>query len=123
MVRETLASSATTSLGVHLPPVFHAIAQAGVEDFRMKSKSLHRAGVKRKQRLCHQPPPKKSACSFNQEDMLSQLVKRQHGRPRLKRPQRKRPALPRQVSSPNKKKMLEAAAILRRGFEYHSIVH
>ena len=120
-VIETLVSSATTSLGLHTPPVFHAIAKAGVEQFKKDNKRLHRVGVKRKCTNSKQPPSKNflneaaSASIVQQEDTLTSLVNRKHGRPRLKRLQRKRPALPRQVSSPNKKRMLEAAAILRRG--------
>jgi len=50
-----------------------------------------------------------------QKGALSQVVKCEPGRPRLKRPQRKKPPMPRQVSSPAKAKMLKVAAILRRG--------
>ena len=60
----------------------------------------------------------KPTCRSEQADALSQVVKRQPGRPRLKRLQRKRPPLPRQVSSPVKQTMLKAAAVLRRGILY-----
>ena len=128
MVIETLASSATTSLGIQTPPVFHTIAKPGVEQFKTNCKSLHRVGVKRKCKTRNQPPSKSSrseatctsASIVEEEVMLTQLVKHEHGHPRLKRLQRKQPALPRQVSSPNRKRVLEAAAILRRGM-LHSI--
>ena len=121
VIVETLTSSSTISMGPKVPPVFHSIAKAGVEEFKASSKTLHRVGVKRKRNGHNQlqtKKPRKEAkptCRLEQEDALSQVAKRQPGRPRLKRPQRKRPPLPRQVSTPVKQKMLKAAAILQRG--------
>ena len=121
VVIETLASSSTTSMGPNMPPVFHSIAKAGVEEFKSTSKALHRVGVKRKHKDGNKSQAKKSrteakpTCRSQQDDALSQIKKRQPGRPRLKRLQRKRPPLPRQVSSPVKQTMLKAAAILQRG--------
>ena len=118
-VMETLAAAATTSLGSNTPPAFHVIAQAGVEEFRRTNKVLHRVGAKRKQRNSQPPTVKQAkACQTevaHQQDVLSQVVQRPPGRPKLKRLQRKRPVLPRQVSSTAKTTMLKAAAILRRG--------
>ena len=93
-----------------MPPVFHSIAKAGVEKFKATSKTLHRVGVKRKRNDHNQlqtKKPRKEAkptCRLEQEDELSQVAKQQLGHPRLKRPQRKQPPLPRQVSILSSKK-------------------
>lgn len=49
-VLDTLASAATTTADATIPPAFHAISKAGVEDFKSTTKTLHRAGSKRKHR-------------------------------------------------------------------------
>lgn len=116
---ENLTSAATTSHGPNTPPTFHAITQAGVEQFRKTSKVLHKVGVKRKrtnretQGVKH-AKPEHTECSYKQ-DALATVVKCKPGRPKLKRLQRKQPAMPRQVSSAGKVAMLKAAAILKRG--------
>ena len=129
---ETLASAATSSNGSNGPPTFHAIAQAGVEEFKRTSKALHRVGAKRKRTNCDAQCVKHAKCELtegsNKQDILATVVKREPGRPKLKRLQRKRPVMPRQVSSAGKLAMLKAAAILRRGeddyrFLYYYIMH
>ena len=118
-VMETLASAATTSHGPNSPPTVNFITQAGVEEFRKTSKALHRVGAKRKrtyretQGVKH-AKPELTEGSY-QQDVLAHVAKREPGRPKLKRFQRKRPVMPRQVSSAGKATMLRAAAILRRG--------
>ena len=90
MVVETLTSSSTISMGPKVPPVFHSIAKAGVEEFKASSKTLHHVGVKRKRNDHNQLQTKKPrkevkpTCRLEQEDALSQVAKRQNGRPRLK---------------------------------------
>jgi len=59
VVTETLASSSTT-MGPNMPPVFHSIAKAGVEEFKSTSKALHRVGVKRKHKDGNKLHAKKS---------------------------------------------------------------
>ena len=59
VVIETLTSSSTTSVGPKVPPVFHSIAKAGVEEFKATSKTLHRVGVKRKRNDRNQLQTKK----------------------------------------------------------------
>ena len=62
------------------------------------------------------------------QDILATVVKREPGRPKIKCLERKRPVMPRQVSSEGKLAMLKAAAILQRGeddykFLYYYIIH
>ena len=122
---DTLESTATTSTCT-TPPTFQCIAANGVEGFDASRKTLKKVGVKRKHKkgpsTCESKRTKVDSHGSvsNQTkpktDPISYVVKL--GRPRLKRLQRKRPSMPRQVSSPNKKKMLQSAAILRRG-DFH----
>lgn len=114
-IMQMLASSVSTSVGPTLPPIFHSIAKAGVQDFKHTTKAMHRVGIKRKHRVKQQQVNKTTKPRTHEQDPVSHVVKHQPGRPRLKRSQRKKPPLPRQVSSPNKHRMLKAAAILRRG--------
>lgn len=103
------------------PPVFHAISKAGVEEFKSTTKTLCRAGTKRR----HRPTPRLSLPKRLKRDPdtdnhkpskpsneLLGAVKRTVGRPKLKWSQRKRQPLPRQVSHETRKTV---AAILRRG--------
>lgn len=113
---ETLMSSATISEGLNCPPVFHAIAKVGVQEFQTKSKAIQRIGTKRKRSGQEKPANAKlTKTAPKKKNDLLEIVKRQPGRPRLKRLQRKQPALPRQVSEDAKEKMLKACTILRRG--------
>lgn len=104
----TLASSATATQP-NGPPIFRAIERAGVEEFKSTTKTLHRVGVKRKKSKGKAPIKR-----IKMEDPL-QSVKRSIGRPKIKRAQRKRPALPRQVTDIAKAKMLKASQLLQKG--------
>ena len=126
-VLDTLTSAAATTAGPNIPPVFHTISKAGVEEFRLTTKTLYRTGSKRKQKLQtpeHSQSPKRVKHDGQTQTMpqtsnqLVHLVKRTAGRPKLKRAQRKRPPFPRQVSSETRANMAKAAAILRRGKKY-----
>lgn len=46
-VMDTLMSSAADTAEPHLPPIFHSIAKAGVEEFKCSTKIEHRRGIKR----------------------------------------------------------------------------
>ncbi len=123
-VLDTLATVATTTSGPSTPPVFHAISKAGVDEFRATSKTLHRAGSKRKRNLqtpeqCQTTKRVKPVdTSLSTSNALLNVEKRSAGRPKLKRLQRKRPVLPRQVCHETRAKMVKALAILRRGKDY-----
>jgi len=94
-IMDTLTSSACLITGPNNPPVYNCIAKAGVEEFKSHSKYCKRVGIKRKQvsnkidtkkiKLGKTNPPSKL-----QKGTLSQNVKCEPGRPRLKRPQRKK---------------------------------
>ena len=45
---DTLMSSAANTAEPNLPPIFHSIAKAGVEEFKRSTKTEHRKGMKRK---------------------------------------------------------------------------
>ena len=47
-VMGTLMSSAADTAEPNLPPIFHSIAQAGVEEFKRSTKTVHRKGMKQK---------------------------------------------------------------------------
>ena len=106
-IKEKLSSSATTSLGSNIPPIFH-----GIQAFQQPRKAIQR---KRKCSYTKSQNKYAKTSIVSTSDALAKVSKNTPGRPRLKRIQRKNPALPRQVSTPTKSKMLKAAALLRRG--------
>ena len=116
-VMETLASSATESTDNHLPPIFHSISQAGVKEFKSTTKTLLRIGTKRKRRgqgNTNQKNRKLNKGSLH-ESKIELKANQGPGRPKLKRTQRKKQPLPRQVSNYTKAKMMKAATVLRKG--------
>ena len=72
---ETLASAATTSYGSNAPPTFHAIAEAGVQEFKRTSKALHGVVAKRKRTNCDTQYVKHAKCELtegsNRQDILA----------------------------------------------------
>ena len=101
-----LREAATIPGGENCPPTFKTLAVAGVEEFRKSSKIVHRAGAKCKS--CYSKgvsQPKSQKCNSS-TDILQGAKRREAGRPKLKRAQRRKPVLLRQVSS---------SAIIRRG--------
>ena len=108
-----LKTAAVIPGGENCPPAFKVLAKAGTTDFK-KSKIMCRTGVKRKRRiLSSESKIKKPRC---QDELLA--TTRTVGRPKIKRSQRKKPVLIRQVSSPAKARMKKAAAIIKRGMLY-----
>lgn len=107
----TLASSATYTRS-NEAPIVTAIEKAGVDEFKSTSKTFHRTGVKRK-RSKGKGSAKRIKVEAKQEPLL--LTKHSIGRPKLKRAQRKRPPLPRQVSDIAKAKMLKASHLVQKG--------
>ena len=101
-VLDTLMTSAADTAQPHLPPVFHSIAKAGVEEFKCSTKTEHRRGIKRKGNSEANPNGKRNKCH-----PLTHTTNKGPGRPRQKR-------LRRQVNSQVKTKML---AIVQRGMQ------
>ena len=114
---KTLASSAT-SIRPNEPPIFGAIAKAGVEEFRSTTKTLHRIGTKRKRDEKGKHPTRCEA-----HNPLQKAVQRGIGRPKVKRTQRKQPPLPRQVNEKSRSRMIKAAALLRKGIKCNPFLH
>ena len=110
-----LREAATIPGGENCPPTFKALAAAGVKDFRKSGKIIHRAGAKRK--FCNTKgegtvAKKKKLNTCSNVDVLQEAKRKEAGRPKLKRAQRRRPVLLRQVSSATKQR---AALIIQRG--------
>lgn len=103
---QSLKIVATIPGGENCPPVFKALITAGVQN----SKIIHRAGARQRN--------KRIKRKTSDGDQLLRAGNQPAGRPRMKRLQRKKPVLLRQLSSPVKAKMRQAAAILRRGMLY-----
>jgi hypothetical protein len=63
-VMDTLMISAADTAQPHLPPIFHSIAKAGVEEFKCSTKTEHRRGIKRKRNtdLLASPSGKRKKC-------------------------------------------------------------
>lgn len=112
VVMDTLISSATETSEPHTPPVFHSIAQAGVEEFRNTTKTMYRKGMKRKRNVGLSAESDSKCHALNP---LSDITNRGPGRPRQKRLRKKPFQFPRQVSSQVKPKMLKAASLVQRG--------
>ncbi len=117
-VMETLASSATDSSATHLPPIFHSISQAGVKEFKSTTKTLLRIGMKRKRSGQGNKNQKHRKLSAPSESGVNLKVNQGPGRPKIKKTQRKKTPLPRQVSKFNRAKLMKAAAVLRKGEHY-----
>ena len=118
-----LKEAATIPGGENCPPTFKALAAAGADEFRKNNKIIHRAGAKRKS--CYTKgisQPKRQKCNTT-TDILQEAKRKEAGRPKLKRAQRRKPVLLRQVSSQAKQKLKQAAAIIRRGIHTHVHTH
>lgn len=112
-----LKDAATIPGGENCPPSFNALACAGADEFRKNNKIIHRAGAKCKS--CNtkgSSQPKRQKCN-SMTDILLGAKRKEAGRPKLKRAQRRKPVLLRQVSSQAKQKLKQAAAIIRRGIQ------
>lgn len=114
-VMDTLMTSAADATKPHLPPIFHSIAKAGVEEFKCSTKTEHRRGIKRKRNteLLASPNGKRKKCQ--RTNPLTDITNKGPGRPRQKRLRRKPFRFPRQINSQGKTKILKAASIVQRG--------
>ena len=96
------------------------IVKKGIQAFPQPNKA-----IQRKRKCSYTKSQNKYAKISNivsTSDVLAKVSMNTPGRPRLKRIQRKKPALPRQVSTPTKSKMLKAAALLRQGMLFGIII-
>ena len=114
-VMDTLMTSAADTAQPHLPPIFHSIAKAGVEEFKCSTKTEHRRGIKRKGNNEANPNGKRK--KYQGINPLTDITNKGPGRPRQKRLRRKPFHFPRQVNSQVKTKMLKAASIVQRGMQ------
>ena len=108
-------SSAADTTEPHIPPIFHSIAKAGVEEFKHSTKTEHRKGIKRKRNtgLSADSNSKRMRCrSINP---LIDITNKAPGRPRQKRLRRKPSRVPRPVNGEVKTQMLKAASIVQKG--------
>ena len=114
-VMDTLMSSAADTAEPHLPPVFHSIAKAGVEEFKHTTKTERRKGMKRKRNtgLSADSTSKRIKCQGI--NLLADVTNKGPGPPRQKRLRRKSFHFPRQVNSQVKAQILKAASIVQKG--------
>ena len=112
-----LREAATIPGGENCPPTFKVLAAAGADEFRKNRKTIHRAGGKCKSRYTEGiSQPKKQKCN-TVTNILLEVKRNKAGRPKLKRSQRRKPVLLRQISSEAKQKIKQAAAIIQRGIQ------
>ena len=102
-------TSAADTAQPHLPPKFHSIAKAGVEEFKCSTKTEHRRGI--------EANPNGKRKKYQGINPLTDITNKGPGRPRQKRLKRKPFRFPRQVNSQVKTKMLKAASIVQRGMQ------
>jgi hypothetical protein len=108
---ESLKVAATIPGEENCPPVFKALTTAGVEEFK-NSKIIHRIGARQRTKRVKRK---------TSGDQLLKASNQPSGRPKMKHLQRKKPVLLRQLSSPVKAKMKQAATVLKRGI--HACIH
>ena len=114
-VMDTLMSSATDTAEPNLPPIFHSIAKAGVEEFKRSTKTEHRKGMKRKRNTGLSSDSNSKRIKCQGINPLADVTNKGPGRPRQKRLRRKPFRFPRQVNSQVKTQMLKAASIVQKG--------
>lgn len=116
IVMDTLMSSATeTSACCNTPPIFHSIAQAGVEEFRSTTKTQHRKGTKRRRMDGLSAELDSRHKKSQQSNPLCEITNKGPGRPRQKKVRRKPFKFPTQVNNQVRTQMLKANSLVRKG--------